>query len=240
MGTVRYRADRRLWAYVDATGRRVREAIGPGDESKRLAKKILQQREAEAVLGQHRVLPTQTPHFGGFADDWLRRQRTRGLRPATIVSYEGTVNVHLRPIFGEQRLGAITRAGVEGFVTAKREGGTKRGRKGKRVPLSATTVGYTLRILKAILADAVEQGHLADSPAARVKRLRNTGDETERLHFLTPTDIRRLLGVAPQPWRTLYEVAVHTGMRRGELLGSAGAMLTSRSGSSTSAAVSVA
>jgi integrase len=177
MGTVRYRADRRLWAYVDATGRRVREAIGPGDESKRLAKKILQQREAEAVLGQHRVLPTQTPHFGGFADDWLRRQRTRGLRPATIVSYEGTVNVHLRPIFGEQRLGAITRAGVEGFVTAKREGGTKRGRKGKRVPLSATTVGYTLRILKAILADAVEQGHLADSPAARVKRLRNTGDE---------------------------------------------------------------
>jgi integrase len=221
MGTVRYRADRKLWTidYVDAMGRRVRETIGPGNKAKRLARKILGQREAEAVLGKHRVLPTQTPRFGEFADDWLRRQRIRGLRPATIVSYEGTVDVHLRPVFGEQRLGAITRAGVEAYVTVKRESGTKRGRKGKRVPLSATTVGYTLRILKAILADAVEQGHLAQSPAARVKRLRSTDDEMERLHFLTPAEIRRLLQVAPEPWRTLYEVAIHTGMRRGELLG---------------------
>jgi len=221
MGRVRYRRDRDLWFidYIDATGRRVRETIGAGKGAARLARKILGQREAEATLGLHRITPPQTPRFGEFADDWLRRQRTRGLRPATLVSYEGTVNVHLRPVFGEQRLGAITRAAVEGYVTAKRETGTKRGRKGRRTPLSATTVGYSLRILKAILADAVDQGHLAESPAARVKPLRSPEDGTERLRFLTPTEIGRLLEAAPAPWRTLYEVAVHTGMRRGELLG---------------------
>ncbi len=221
MGSVRYRRDRGLWTidYVDATGRRVRETIGSGEDNKRLARKILAQREAEAILGQHRVLPTQTPRFGEFADDWLRRQRTRGLRPATIVSYEGAVNVHLRPVFGEQRLGAITRAAVDAYVTAKRETGTKRGRLGRRAPLSATTVAYTLRILKSVLSDAVDQGHLAESPAARVRPLRSPDDGTERLHFFTPDEIGRLLDIAPEPWRTLYEVAVHTGMRRGELLG---------------------
>lgn len=142
MGRVRYRRDRNLVYidYVDATGRRMREKIGLGRKNEPLARKILAQREAEAVLGHHRVLPAQTPRFGEFAEDWLRRQRTRGLRPATIVSYEGTVDVHLRPVFGEQRLGAITRAAVEAYVTKKRETGTKRGRKGKWAPLLSAPV----------------------------------------------------------------------------------------------------
>ncbi len=221
MGTVRYRPDRKVWflEYVAADGRRVRETIGPGEESRRLARKILAERESEAQLGMLRVRPGQTPRFGVHADDWLRRQRTRGLRPATIVSYEGVVNVHLAPALGEMRLGAITRSMVDAYVTAKRETSTKRGRKGKRVPLSATTVGYTLRILKAILADAVEHGHLTENPAARVAPPRSDRDERDEMRFLTPAEIARLLDATEEPYRTLYEVAVHTGMRRGELLG---------------------
>lgn len=38
------------------------------------------------------------------------------------------------------------------------------------------------------------------------------------LHVLTPDEIAHLLDVAEEPWRTLYFVAVNTGLRRGELL----------------------
>ncbi len=209
MGTVRRRRNG-VWFvdYIAADGRRVREAIGPGEENCRLARKILSQREAEATLGQHRILPGSTPRFAEFADDWLRRQRVRGLRPATIVSCEGTVTLHLRPAFGEMRLGAITRTAVDDFVTARLEDGT----------VSPTTVAYMLRILKAILADAVERGHLAENPAARCTPPRGD-DEREEMRFLTPAEIARLLAVANEPYRTLYEVAIHTGARRGELLG---------------------
>jgi integrase len=135
------------------------------------------------------------------------------------VSYEGTVALHLRPVFGAMRLGAITRSAVEAYLAAKRETGTKYGPKRKRVPLSATTIAYSLRILKAILADAVERECLAENPAVRVAPPRPDRDDRGRLRFLTPAEVMRLLGVADEPSRTLYEVAVHTGMRRGELLG---------------------
>jgi hypothetical protein len=90
VGTIRKRSGAWFVDYVDATGRRRREMIGPGEEKRRLARQILAHREAEATLGQHHVAPLQTPRFGEFADDWLRRQRARGLKPKTLESYEGT------------------------------------------------------------------------------------------------------------------------------------------------------
>lgn len=221
MGEIRYRSDRGMWFidYVDAAGRRRREAVGSGEEGKRLARKILAQRESEAVLGVHRVAPSQTPRFGDFTDDWLRRQRVRGLRPKTIESYEGTVNVHLRPVFADARLGAITRREVEAFVTTLAETGTRRGKKKQRVPLSPTTVNYALHVLKFILKDAVEQGYLTESPVAKVKPLRSPDRaDGDRLQVLTPDEIGRLLDVAEEPFGSFYRLAIYSGMRRGELL----------------------
>src|SRR5436853_4974518 len=221
MGRVRHRKDGGWFLdYVAADGRRVREIIGPGEEIKALARQILAQREAEATLGVHWIAPAQTPRFGEYADDWLRRIRARGLKPKTLESYEGTVNVHLRPVFGEARLGAITRRDVENFMTTLAETGTRRGKKKQRVPLAPTTVNYALGVLKFVLNDAVEQGHLTESPAARVKPLHSSDRaDGDRLQILQPNEIARLLGAAEDPSRTLYLVAVHTGLRRGELLG---------------------
>ena len=189
MGTVRQRRDTGVWFidYIAADGRRMRETIGNGSENRRLARKILTQREAEATLGQHRVLPVQTPRFGEFADDWLRRARARGLRPKTLESYEGTIAVRLRPVFGETRLGAVSRRDVKDFVTTLAETGTRRGKKKQRVPLSPTTVNYALHVLKFVLNDAVEQGHFTESPAARVKPLRwPDRAEGDHLQILQP------------------------------------------------------
>jgi len=63
MGSVRYRKTRGVWMvdYIDATGRRQRQAIGPGKENKKLAQRVLKEREAEAQLGMLHLPPARTP-----------------------------------------------------------------------------------------------------------------------------------------------------------------------------------
>lgn len=91
-------------------------------------------------------------------------------------------------------------------------------RHGERESLSPRTVGHHLTALRTILADAVDHGHLSANPAAKVKAPARH-DREDTLQFLQPDEIARLLDVAEEPWRSLYLLAVHTGLRRGELLG---------------------
>lgn len=70
--------------------------------------------------------------------------------------------------------------------------------------------------LKAILRDARRYRYLTENPAEDVKGLGESDDET--VHVLQPAEIARLLDVADARWRTLYFLAVHTGLRREELL----------------------
>ena len=189
----------------------MREAIG---KDKRLARKVLVQREAEAQLGILNLPASRTPRFAEFADDWLQRQSVR-LRPKTIELYEDLIGYHLKPAFGEMRLGAITRRDVEAYLV---EHG-RAPRPGRKRPSAPKTINHSLMVLKAILKDAVEHGHLPENPAARVKAVREPASEDgEALHFLEPAEIARLLSAAADPWRTLYLLAVHTGLRRGEAL----------------------
>jgi integrase len=227
MGSVRTRQWRgRNVFYVDytaATGERIRQTVGPGEEGRRLARKVLAQREAEAQLGIHRLPATQTARFSDFAAGWLERQRARGLRPKTLEAYEDALDHHLLPTFGEVRLGGITRRDVDAYLVARtkvlrpRRRGKTKGEKAEAIPYAAATINKSLVVLKAMLRDAVEQGHLTESPAARVKSLKEP-DPEETLHLLHPEEIARLLDAAEAPWRTLYAVAVQTGLRRGELL----------------------
>jgi len=215
MGTVRFNRQRGKWQvdYTAASGERVRQLIGPGEEGRRLAKQVLKQREAEAQLGLL-GLPTHTRlTFGDFASDWLHRTQAR-IKPRTFDLYADIVRVHLTPRFGSTRLSGITRRDIEAFVTDKRAG-TRRGRRGSRVPLAASTINAILVVLKMILADAVDQDLLGDNPASRVKPLRR-GDEVEHMHMLSPVEVTRLIEVAEEPWRTLYLLLVHSGLRIGE------------------------
>lgn len=209
MGTVR----KRKWKgrdvfyidYIAATGERIRQTIGPGEEGRRLARKVLAQREAEAQLGMHRLPVSRTMLFGDFARDWLTRQAGRRLAPKTLDLYRGMVHNHFGPAFGAVRLGSITRADIERFLA-------------EQTSLSASTVSALLKRLKTILADAVEHGHLSENVASKVAPPVRPDRHVE-MRILNPAELDRLLAAAPEPWRTLYLVGARTGLRRGELLG---------------------
>lgn len=214
MGTIRFNKGRGWW-YVDYTaadGTRVRQRIGAGEEGKRLAKQVLKQREAEAQLGIQNIPASRTIRFAAFAEDWLRRAAGRNLAPKTFESYEGAIRNYLVPAFGGKHLGAIARRDVELFLA---EAKTVRRNPS---PVSPKTAAHLLTLLKAVLADAVEHGHLARSPAASVRPPRRT-DQVDEMHALSPEEVARLLDAAEEPWRTFYLLAASTGLRRGELLG---------------------
>ena len=222
MGTIRKRLHKgqAVWFvdYIAANGQRVRQTIGPGDENRRLAKKVLAQREAETKLGIYNLPATQTMRFDEYAAEWMRRVRARNLAPASVEIYEGMVRHHLLPFFGGMRLGAITRRDVDRYLVEEREGRTRRGKKGQRVPISPRTVNSSLTVLRFMLREAVEQDLITSNPAIGVRPLRQPhGDEL--VHALQPDDIARLLDVAAEPYRALYLLALTTGLRRGELLG---------------------
>ncbi len=222
MGSVR----KRTWRgrdvfyidYIAASGERIRQTIGPGEEGRRLARRVLAQREAEAQLGIHRLPAAQTMRFADYARQWLERRRPPRVRPNSWAIYSAAVE-RLLPAFGAARLGAITRERIETWLVSRPRGRPHHPRQGN-VPaeLSVTTLNDTLKILRTILEDAVQGGHLSVNAARRVKRLPPAPRPDGRVPYLTPAQMDALLAVAEEPYRTLYRLAIEAGLRRGEIL----------------------
>lgn len=222
MGTIR----KRTWRgrdvfsvdYIAASGERIRQTIGHGEAGKRLARKVLAQREAEAQLGMHHLPPSRTPRFDEAAAAWLERRRPPRVQAKTFEDYEDAVG-RLLPFFAGQRLSAITREDVEAWlVSGQRARRHHPKQKKEPQPLSVATMNDTLAVLRMILADAVERGALAANPAVKAKPLPTRQGAEGPVQYLTPAQVDRLLAVAAEPYRTLYQLTVNAGLRRGEVL----------------------
>jgi len=80
----------------------------------------------------------------------------------------------------------------------------------------ASTFNRALTSLKAIFKKAVEEGKLKESPAAKVKKLR---EENKRVRFLSEDEIARLFEAAPARLHDFITLALNTGMRKANLIG---------------------
>ncbi len=82
--------------------------------------------------------------------------------------------------------------------------------------VSPATVNRDLAVMKGMFTKASEWGYAVENPVKRVKFLRETG---RRERFLSREEADTLLKACSDWLRPLVTVALHTGMRRGELLG---------------------
>jgi integrase len=187
-------------SYVLPSGRRKVETIGP---SKKEAERVLAERLAEIRQGNFRVLKEAT--FEEFARKWLREYAKPHTKPSTYDGYERYLERHWIPVFGPAKLAELTEADFEEAVAKLSARG-----------LLPKSVNNFMVPLKRMLGHAVKWGYLTRNPAAEVQRLPVPHRE---MRALTPTEVRRLLDAAAPEHRLFFELAVMTGLRRGELIG---------------------
>jgi integrase len=134
-----------------------------------------------------------------------RRKRT------TIQDYRGYLRRHLVPQFGERTLDRIEPEHVEGYLHAK------------LATLAPKTVTNHLTFLQGLFAFAVRRRWAQSNPVALVDRPPAAPQHGQRIRFLQPVEVEALLRALPDDELgptdgVLYQCAVTTGLRQGELL----------------------
>jgi len=182
--------------YTDKLGNTIRETTGVKEKS--LAREILNKRRTEVAEGKFldkRKVPKIT--FTQLCNLYWDK-RGQHLRMYGLESVLGIWKDH----FGKRKVASIRQSDVEDFL-AERFG-----------HLAPSTRNRHMAQLKAMLNWAIEVGELYENPAAKLKRLR----EIPRNRYLTLDEISRLLTGCSHRLRQIVEFALHTGMRKSEIL----------------------
>lgn len=146
--------------------------------------------------------PTGKLSVGRVLDDWLADRRGK-VRPATWISYEAQVRLHLDTIRRIQ-------------LTKLRPGDVRRLlREREAAGCAPRSVVYTLTVLRMALRQAVADGLVPRNVASAVAPPRVTRPE---LAIWGPLEVRRVLA-APSDLAPLWTVLLGTGLRLGEALG---------------------
>lgn len=147
-----------------------------------------------------------------YLDRWLSDSARGTVRRSTYDSYEGQLRRYVYPTLGRLPLKKLTELHVQGLYRSMQDRG-----------LSARTVRYTHAVLRRALKQAVRWKYIPRNPCDDADPPKVQRDE---MRPLDREQARRLLDTAagpgpngePDRFHALYVLAVHTGMRPGELL----------------------
>ena len=163
---------------------------------KKDADRFVLEQQRRASLGPLYQAPPET--LGEFAAGWLDRYALR-VRASTLARVR-EVLPHL-DAFGTVELDEIRPAAVEDHIAAL----------ARRAPRQAE---LALRLLKQVLANAKERGHLVDEAVFRVKAPRR---EQSEMRFLEWSEVDELAANTIAPYGNMVILAALTGLRQGEL-----------------------
>jgi len=184
--------------YADNFGRIHREKVGP----KGLAKATYQKRKTEVREGK-------------FFPETLRRKREMLFKDMVKLYLEDHARPNkrsylddayrakrLRAVFGDKALSEITLQDIERF-------------KGKLAQeVSPKTVDHHIGLLKTIYNKAIQWGKTEANPTKDAKLFRRNN---QRVRFLSDEEEAKLKAVFDPRFWHFVELAIHTGMRRGEM-----------------------
>src|SRR2546430_8149170 len=197
-GTI-YRRGQSWCVGFTVNGRRVRETVGP---NKKIAERVLSLRMTQVL--ENRYFPPNRQlgrmPFKDFAQMYLERE---GALLKSIRTERNRVLAWARE-FGSRPMGQITRTEIEAW------------RRKKMTTCRPATINRDLSRLRRMFSLAVEWGLLEESPMKSMKFLR---ENNARTRYLSLEECQRLIASCIAPHiRALVGVALHSGMRLGEIL----------------------
>jgi integrase len=175
------------------------------DLTLRQARKLAEERLRPLNLG--RIAPLSTITLGDFVEKHFVPNVFPVLKPSTRDRYRRTLNNHIMPTFGSRRLCDLGTLELQRFILQKADTG-----------LSWACVDHYRHLLSKIFSSAKKWAYYSsENPVAGVE-LPEKKPVREK-HVLTPQQISSLLDVLREPVRTMFLVAILTGLRIGEVLG---------------------
>jgi integrase len=143
------------------------------------------------------------PLFDDIAEEYLEDYRSR--RRATSSDQHGYALKALKSEFSGMRLSSITPHAIDRYK-----------RKRKQEGRSEVTINRELAFLKNMFTVAIQWCKAADNPVKKVEIYR---EDNSRTRFLTEEEEERLLAECQPHIHCVIVTAIHTGLRKSELLG---------------------
>jgi integrase len=184
-------------------GKQYKRRIG---SNKKLAEQVLMDIELKQAKGKFLgVYEQKKIRFADFAEEYLEFAKSTKAQS----TYMGNVREMQRLLRAfDVYLSKLITAPIEKYKVQHSQ------------EVKAGTVNRELALLKHMLTKAVDWGYLKQNPTKAVKLLK---EPPGRLRYLEAEEIERLLDACDDPQtpylRPIVIVALHTGMRLGEILG---------------------
>jgi integrase len=201
------RKDSRFW-WMAYTVKREQRCESTKTSSKELAKKILQKREAEIVLGRFKVgWAGERMTFAQLSDEFLRSHSST-LSSKSQENHQ-MFSKNLRAYFGDRKLTEIDERSVVEYRSYRHRQPSKRDPKRT---VKGATVNRELACLHCIFQFALKRKYIGENPSSGVKHF----DERHERPFkrmLTVEAEHRILEAAPPYLRVAIVLLVQTGGR---------------------------
>jgi integrase len=187
------------WIYGRVKGARLDSSLRTTVKAE--AEAIAKEKVRRALERAHGVRVIRNVKFGELLAKYLEYCEQNN-RPSTYRKKQDLAR-YVLDYFGDVSLSVITTERIEGFKAARRR------------KLAPASVNREMALLKHALNLAVEWDYLEASPAARVKKFK---EPPGRVRYLTRDEAAALIKACPANIRPIVLMALHTGMRRGEIL----------------------
>ena len=186
--------------YTDQFGKLHREKVGP----KSLAQAAYQKRKTEIREGKffpEKIQRKKELLFKDMATMYIEEHAkvNKGSWKTDVYNMKS-----LLEFFGDKSLSEISQQDIERFRSMLIR------------DLTPATVNRRVALLKTIFNKAITWGKTDRNPANGIKRFR---ENNTRIRFLAQEEEERLKSVFPQEYWPFVEIAINTGMRRGEQFG---------------------
>jgi integrase len=187
--------------YIDYyfSGKRVRQKVGPNKKQAQAALAKIEASIAEGKFLDVRKAPPPKSLAALCKEflEWSQANKRSWRRDELCVR-------HLRAFFGDCKVTDISAFQIEKYKQQRKQ------------EVSPRTVNIEIQCMSVMLNKAVRWGYLAANPATGVRKLQ---EPPARARYLGPEEVGRLLAACSDKLRPIVIVALHTGARRGEILG---------------------